>query len=110
MARSHEPDMSSRPVLGLVNTCGEIPAGVRERPGVFEAAIIFGAGFAPFLELALHDAQARGLPEVRARLEVVEAQCRAGPDEGRCEGSLPAEWRPHHRGCTSGELKAGRAT
>lgn len=52
---------------------------------VFDAAILIGAGFAPFRGGSLDNAQARGLPKVRARLEAGKAQW--GP---RLRG--PAEW------------------
>ncbi|MDG2529041.1 3-hydroxyacyl-CoA dehydrogenase NAD-binding domain-containing protein [Caulobacter endophyticus] len=65
-----EPDMADRLILPLVNTAAALLGeGVSDDPDVIDAAMIFGAGFAPFRGGPLHYARRRGVGEVKARLE-----------------------------------------
>lgn len=65
-----DPDMADRLILPLVNTAvALLGEGVSEDPDVIDAAMIFGAGFAPFRGGPLHHARQRGVAEVKARLE-----------------------------------------
>lgn len=69
-AAEPDPDMADRLILPLVNTCAALLGeGVSDDPDVIDAAMIFGAGFAPFRGGPLHYARARGVGEVKARLE-----------------------------------------
>lgn len=69
-AAEPDPDMADRLVLPLVNTCAALLGdGVSEDPDVIDAAMIFGAGFAPFRGGPLRYARQRGVAEVKARLE-----------------------------------------
>lgn len=69
-AAEPDPDMADRLILPLVNTCAALLGeGVSDDPDVIDAAMIFGAGFAPFRGGPLHYARARGVEEVKARLE-----------------------------------------
>jgi 3-hydroxyacyl-CoA dehydrogenase/enoyl-CoA hydratase/3-hydroxybutyryl-CoA epimerase len=65
-----DPDMADRLILPLVNTAAALLGeGVSDDPDVVDAAMIFGAGFAPFRGGPLHYARQRGVAEVKARLE-----------------------------------------
>lgn len=65
-----DPDMADRLILPLVNTCAALLGdSVSDDPDVIDAAMIFGAGFAPFRGGPLHYARQRGVAEVKARLE-----------------------------------------
>ena len=69
-AAEPDPDMADRLILPLVNTCAALLGeGVSDAPDVIDAAMIFGAGFAPFRGGPLHYARGRGVAEVKARLE-----------------------------------------
>ena len=62
--------MADRLILPLVNTCAALLGdGVSEDPDVIDAAMIFGAGFAPFRGGPLNYARQRGVAEVKVRLE-----------------------------------------
>ena len=79
------PDMVDRLVLPMLNTCvALLREGVAADEDVIDAAMIFGAGFAPFRGGPLHYAHARGPADIRAKL--VELQAKLGdrfrPDEG----------------------------
>jgi 3-hydroxyacyl-CoA dehydrogenase/enoyl-CoA hydratase/3-hydroxybutyryl-CoA epimerase len=72
-AAAPDAEMSDRLVLPMLNTCAELLAdGVSEDPDVIDAAMIFGAGFAPFRGGPLHYARARGVSEVCDRLRALE--------------------------------------
>lgn len=79
------PDLADRLVLILVNEC---VACLRERiaadADLIDAALVFGAGFAPFRGGPLHYAQARGVQAVTARLQALAARHgpRFEPDRG----------------------------
>ncbi|HEY9235656.1 MAG TPA: 3-hydroxyacyl-CoA dehydrogenase NAD-binding domain-containing protein [Phenylobacterium sp.] len=74
-ASDPDPDMGDRLVLPMINTCAELLAqGVSDDPDVIDAAMIFGAGFAPFRRGPLHYAKQRGLAQLRERLEALEAK------------------------------------
>jgi len=74
-AAAPDPDMADRLILPLVNTCAALLGdGVSEDPDVIDAAMIFGAGFAPFRGGPLHYAKQRGVEEVKARLAQLEAK------------------------------------
>ncbi|NQE61243.1 3-hydroxyacyl-CoA dehydrogenase NAD-binding domain-containing protein [Caulobacter sp. RHG1] len=65
-----DPEMADRLILPLVNTCAAILGeGVSDDPDVIDAAMIFGAGFAPFRGGPLHYARQRGVAQVKAKLE-----------------------------------------
>ena len=69
-AAEPDPDMADRLILPLVNTCAALLGdGVSDDPDVIDAAMIFGAGFAPFRGGPLRYARRRGVAEVKARLE-----------------------------------------
>lgn len=79
------PDMSERLILPMINACVQILAeGVSEDPDVIDAAMVLGAGFAPFRGGPLHYAKGRGAAQVRARLDVLEAELgpRFRPSDG----------------------------
>jgi 3-hydroxyacyl-CoA dehydrogenase/enoyl-CoA hydratase/3-hydroxybutyryl-CoA epimerase len=74
-AAAPDPDMADRLILPLVNTCAALLGdGVSEDPDVIDAAMIFGAGFAPFRGGPLHYAKQRGVEVVKARLTELEAK------------------------------------
>jgi 3-hydroxyacyl-CoA dehydrogenase/enoyl-CoA hydratase/3-hydroxybutyryl-CoA epimerase len=74
-AAAPDPDMADRLILPLVNTCAALLGeGVSEDPDVIDAAMIFGAGFAPFRGGPLHYAKQRGVEAVKARLTELEAK------------------------------------
>ncbi len=74
-AAEPDPDMADRLILPLVNTCAALLGeGVSEDPDVIDAAMIFGAGFAPFRGGPLHYARQRGVAQVKARLEDLAGQ------------------------------------
>jgi 3-hydroxyacyl-CoA dehydrogenase / enoyl-CoA hydratase / 3-hydroxybutyryl-CoA epimerase len=65
-----DPDMADRLILPLVNTCAALLGeSVSDDPDVIDAAMIFGAGFAPFRGGPLRYARQRGVAQVKARLE-----------------------------------------
>jgi 3-hydroxyacyl-CoA dehydrogenase/enoyl-CoA hydratase/3-hydroxybutyryl-CoA epimerase len=74
-AAEPDPDMADRMILPLVNTCAALLGdGVSEDPDVIDAAMIFGAGFAPFRGGPLRYARQRGVADVKARLEALAAK------------------------------------
>jgi 3-hydroxyacyl-CoA dehydrogenase/enoyl-CoA hydratase/3-hydroxybutyryl-CoA epimerase len=71
-AAEPDPDMADRLILPLVNTCAALLGDeVSEDPDVIDAAMIFGAGFAPFRGGPLNYARQRGVADVKARLEAL---------------------------------------
>lgn len=74
-AAEPDPDMADRLILPLVNTCAALLGdGVSDDPDVVDAAMIFGAGFAPFRGGPLHYAQQRGVSDVKAKLDALAGQ------------------------------------
>jgi 3-hydroxyacyl-CoA dehydrogenase/enoyl-CoA hydratase/3-hydroxybutyryl-CoA epimerase len=68
-AKAPDADMADRLILPMLNTCVALLRDeVCEDPDVIDAAMIFGAGFAPFRGGPLHYAKARGVGVVKARL------------------------------------------
>lgn len=68
------PEMSDRLILPMLNTCADLLAdAVSDDLDVIDAAMIFGAGFAPFRGGPLRYAKARGVSEIRERLLELEA-------------------------------------
>lgn len=69
-AAEPNPDLADRLILPLINTCAALLGDqVSDDPDVIDAAMIFGAGFAPFRGGPLHYARRRGVAEVKAKLE-----------------------------------------
>lgn len=79
------PDLQDRLVLALLNECVAV---LRERivdsADELDAAVIFGAGFAPFRGGPLHYARSRGIDALLARLEELAQRhgARFRPDPG----------------------------
>lgn len=67
-ARSPSPIVSGRPVY-VIDGAASLSDGVSEDPDVIDAAMLFGAGFAPFRGGSPRYARQRGVAEVKARLE-----------------------------------------
>ncbi|MBO9544628.1 3-hydroxyacyl-CoA dehydrogenase NAD-binding domain-containing protein [Caulobacter sp.] len=84
-AAEPDPEMADRLILPLVNTCAALLGdGVSDDPDVIDAAMIFGAGFAPFRGGPLHYARQRGVGDVKAKLDALAGQYgeRFRPAEG----------------------------
>jgi 3-hydroxyacyl-CoA dehydrogenase/enoyl-CoA hydratase/3-hydroxybutyryl-CoA epimerase len=84
-AKAPDADMADRLITPMLNTCvALLREKVCEDPDVIDAAMIFGAGFAPFRGGPLHYAKARGVGEVKARLAQLAEMYgeRFKPDEG----------------------------
>lgn len=82
-----DPDdgMIDRLVLPLVNACVEcLRKGVAKDEDIVDAAMIFGAGFAPFRGGPLHYARTRGVDDVAAALQKLSEKHgpRFAPDAG----------------------------
>ena len=78
-------DLTDRLILCLVNECVAcLREGVVADADLVDAAVIFGAGFAPFRGGPLTYARARGIAEVVARLKALAARhgARFEPDAG----------------------------
>jgi len=72
------PDLADRLMLAMANECVAcLRDGVVDDADLIDAAMIFGAGYAPFRGGPLHDARRRGIPSVVARLR--ELAGRYGP-------------------------------
>ncbi len=79
------PDMADRLILPMVNeTLALLREGVTDDPDIADAAMIFGAGFAPFRGGPVHYALSRGVEDVRAALTRLEEKHgeRFRPDPG----------------------------
>lgn len=64
-----ETDFTDRLILPMIDACVEcLRKGVARDADQIDAALIFGAGFAPFRGGPLHYAKARGVDEIRAQL------------------------------------------
>ena len=84
-AAKSDPEIADRLILPMLNTCVALLRDkVSEDPDVIDAAMIFGAGFAPFRGGPIHYAKARGVGEIKAKLaELAEMYGeRFKPDEG----------------------------
>ncbi|HEY1491766.1 MAG TPA: 3-hydroxyacyl-CoA dehydrogenase family protein, partial [Steroidobacteraceae bacterium] len=78
-------DLTDRLILVMVNECVAcLRAGIVADAELVDAAVIFGAGFAPFRGGPLTYARSRGIPEVVARLTELAARhgARFAPDAG----------------------------
>ncbi len=78
-------DLADRMILALVNECVAcLREKVVEEADLIDAAVIFGAGFAPFRGGPLNYARRRGTAEIRARLAELAARhgSRFNPDAG----------------------------
>jgi 3-hydroxyacyl-CoA dehydrogenase/enoyl-CoA hydratase/3-hydroxybutyryl-CoA epimerase len=78
-------DLADRLILVMVNECVAcLREGVVADADLVDAAVIFGAGFAPFRGGPLTYARTRGIPEVVARLSELAARhgARFTPDAG----------------------------
>jgi 3-hydroxyacyl-CoA dehydrogenase / enoyl-CoA hydratase / 3-hydroxybutyryl-CoA epimerase len=78
-------DLVDRLILVMVNECVAcLREGVVADADLVDAAVIFGAGFAPFRGGPLTYARTRGIPDVVARLEDLAARhgARFAPDAG----------------------------
>lgn len=65
-------DIADRLVLPMIDACVEcLRKGVAEDADRIDAALVFGAGFAPFRGGPLHYARTRGATEVRQRLDAL---------------------------------------
>jgi 3-hydroxyacyl-CoA dehydrogenase/enoyl-CoA hydratase/3-hydroxybutyryl-CoA epimerase len=85
--RASEPptDSADRLVLPLLNACVAcLREGVVAEESILDAALVFGAGFAPFTGGPLHYARGRGLEDVvRKLMELAQRHgARFEPDEG----------------------------
>ena len=79
------PDMADRLILPMVNEAVKLlREGVAEDADVVDAAMIFGTGFAPFTGGPIHYARARGVDEIRRRLDMLAGKHgdRFRPDKG----------------------------
>jgi 3-hydroxyacyl-CoA dehydrogenase/enoyl-CoA hydratase/3-hydroxybutyryl-CoA epimerase len=88
-------DLADRLILVMVNECVAcLREGIVADADLVDAAVIFGAGFAPFRGGPLTYARTRGIPEVVARLTELAARhgARFAPDAGW--GTLPAAGKP----------------
>lgn len=66
------PEMADRLILPLVDACLEcLRKGVVEDEDVVDAALIFGAGFAPFRGGPIRHARTAGADQLRRRMEVL---------------------------------------
>ena len=80
-----DPEMADRLILPIVNTAAAcLREGVIADADLLDAAMIFATGFAPFRGGPAAYARARGIPEVRARLDDLAAAHgdRFRPDPG----------------------------
>jgi 3-hydroxyacyl-CoA dehydrogenase / enoyl-CoA hydratase / 3-hydroxybutyryl-CoA epimerase len=80
-----ESDFTDRLILPMLDACVEcLRKGVAEDADQIDAALIFGAGFAPFRGGPMHYARARGMRAVQDRLnELADAHgARFRPDPG----------------------------
>jgi 3-hydroxyacyl-CoA dehydrogenase/enoyl-CoA hydratase/3-hydroxybutyryl-CoA epimerase len=67
--RGPGPDATDRLILSLCNACAAcLGENVVSDPDMVDAGLIFGAGFAPFRGGPMNYALARGIPEVKQRL------------------------------------------
>jgi 3-hydroxyacyl-CoA dehydrogenase/enoyl-CoA hydratase/3-hydroxybutyryl-CoA epimerase len=85
---SAPPELIDRLILALVNECAAcLRERVAEDADLIDAAVIFGAGFAPFRGGPLTYARQRGIDSVVARLNELAARCgpRFTPDAGWSE-------------------------
>lgn len=65
-----DPDLTDRLILPMLDACVEcLRKGVARDADQIDAALIFGAGFAPFRGGPLHYARSRGVAETAARLD-----------------------------------------
>jgi len=65
-------EMADRLILPIIDACLEcLRKGVADDEDVVDAAMIFGAGFAPFRGGPLHYARAAGAEELRRRMEAL---------------------------------------
>lgn len=70
----HSAVLSDRLFLPMLNACAHcVRSGVVDSADAADAAMVFGAGFAPFRGGPLHYARARGHSAIRARLEELAA-------------------------------------
>jgi 3-hydroxyacyl-CoA dehydrogenase/enoyl-CoA hydratase/3-hydroxybutyryl-CoA epimerase len=68
-------DLAERLVLALLNECAAcLREGVIADPDLLDAAVIFGAGFAPFRGGPIQYARTRGIADVVAGLEALAAR------------------------------------
>jgi 3-hydroxyacyl-CoA dehydrogenase/enoyl-CoA hydratase/3-hydroxybutyryl-CoA epimerase len=68
-------DLGERLVLALLNECAAcLREGVVEDPDLLDAAVIFGAGFAPFRGGPIQYARVRGISDVVAGLQALAAR------------------------------------
>lgn len=78
--------MADRLILPLLNACAAlIREGVVSDPDQIDAALIFGAGFAPFRGGPMAYARERGVKSVVAELKTLQSECKAKrfkPDDG----------------------------
>lgn len=66
------PEMTDRLILPLIDACLEcLRTGVVDDEEVVDAALVFGAGFAPFRGGPIRYARAAGADELRRRMEVL---------------------------------------
>ncbi len=88
-------DLTDRLILVMVNECVAcLREGIVADADLVDAAVIFGAGFAPFRGGPLTYARTRGIPEVVARLTELAARhgARFAPDAGW--SALPPAVKP----------------
>lgn len=63
------PEITDRLILPMIDACVEcLRTGVVKDADAVDAALIFGAGFAPFRGGPMHYARAEGFPKLKARL------------------------------------------
>jgi 3-hydroxyacyl-CoA dehydrogenase/enoyl-CoA hydratase/3-hydroxybutyryl-CoA epimerase len=72
--RGPGPDATDRLVLAMLNACVEcLGDNVVSDPDMVDAGLVFGAGFAPFRGGPMQYAVARGIPEIKHRLNELAA-------------------------------------
>lgn len=95
-APAPDPDMADRLVMPMLNTCARLlREGVVADADTLDGAMIFATGFAPFRGGPIHYARERGIADIVATCERLEARhgARFHPDEGwrALAGEVPVQ-------------------